>query len=83
MKRVVKMKEKDFDIFETKLVPKHELINDEEKASLLKEFNIKITQLPRISIDDPVSKRIEAKKGDVVRIFRKDTNSTIYYRVVV
>jgi DNA-directed RNA polymerase subunit H (RpoH/RPB5) len=73
--------EKEFDIFENELVSRHEILNDEEKASLLDEFKVTLSHLPRINLDDPVSKKLGVKKGDILKITR--TGNNLYYRVVV
>lgn len=77
--------EEEVDIMQSKLVPKHELLGEEEKEKFVKEFNISLKQLPRILHEDPVVKRLGAKKGDIIRITRKDetTGEYFYYRVVV
>ena len=87
---VPKAKEKDeekkqVDIFGSDLVPKHEIMSGDEKASLLEILNISHRQLPRIKEDDPVVKVLGAKKGDVLRITRRSPIGTdsYYYRVVV
>ena len=78
------MEEKEVNIFESHIVPKHELLNDEEKALLLNELNASLNQLPKMNADDPVSKKMGAKKGDVVRITRiMDGETVLYYRVVI
>ena len=69
------------------LVPKHELLNLDEISKLV--ANEKISKIPKISIDDPISKYYGAMKGDVFRIHRVDltglqyVNKSISYRVVV
>ena len=72
-----KKEESDIDIFQSNLVPKHEILGGEEKSELLKKLNVSLKQLPRIKEDDPVVKMIQGKHGDVVKITRK------YYRVIV
>ncbi len=78
------MKE-DVDIFINELVSRHELLTEEQKQLLLKKLGITLKQLPRIKLTDPVSKKIAAKKLDVVKITRKSPTSveSVYYRVVV
>ncbi len=66
------------------LVPKHEILSDEEKQELIKRYGIKLRQLPRIFSSDPVVKALGAKVGDVIKITREfEGKKTIYYRVVV
>lgn len=72
-------------ITEHNLVPKHRLINAEEKQELLNKYNVKLKQLPRINIKDPVVKTISGiKVGDIVEIKRKSVTAgeSLYYRVV-
>lgn len=76
--------EQKINIFESYLVPKHEILNDEQKAELLSAYKTDLTQLPRISVDDPVSKARGAKRGDVIKITRESKGNTVlYFRVVV
>ena len=77
--------QEEVDIFQSRLVPKHEILTEDEKAQFLKAYNISIKQLPRIKTDDPVIKRLGGKKSDVVRILRTDpmVGNYYYYRVVV
>ena len=78
------MKEK-IEIFQSSLVPKHEILSEKEKEKLLKDFKIQLKDLPRIKEEDPVVKRIGAKRMDVIRISRRSdiSNEYYYYRVVV
>lgn len=72
------------EIFRNELVPKHEVLDDEKKAELLKTLNISAAQLPKLLATDPAAKAIGAKKGDVVRIMRKSPTAGEYnyYRIV-
>ena len=81
--KVVKMKE--VDITKHELVPKHIILNENERNELLKKYGIALRQLPRISALDPVIKILDGKPGDVVKIIRKSSvaGEAIYYRVVV
>ena len=73
------------NILEHELVPKHEVLSPEEAEKILKQLSVQPTQLPWISVDDPVVKAIGAKPGDIVRIIRKSPTAgeTIAYRYVV
>lgn len=79
-----KKDEEEIDIFQSNLVPKHEILSGDEKAELLKSLNVSTKQLPRIKDDDPVVKLLQAKKGDVVKITRNSAvaGEYFYYRVV-
>jgi len=67
------------------LVPKHEVLTQEEKKEVLEMFGVEKEQLPKILDSDPACKEIGAKKGDVLRILRKSETAgeSVYYRVVV
>lgn len=67
------------------LVPKHELISEEDKKELLDSLGISDNQLPKIFIVDPAIKELNAKPGDVIRITRKSEliGENTYYRIVI
>ncbi|MGI0092390.1 MAG: DNA-directed RNA polymerase subunit H [Nitrososphaerales archaeon] len=67
------------------LVPKHEILTDEQKKQVLVEFNATENQFPYLFSIDPVVREIDAKPGDMVKITRvSDTaGETTYYRFVV
>ena len=64
------------------LVPKHEIMTDSEIEDLKNSADIE--NLPRIKVDDPVVKDIDAKENDILRITREsDTAGTfVTYRIV-
>jgi len=67
------------------LVPPHRVLSDEERDELLNKYGIKVKQLPKISIKDPVIKSIGGvKPGDVVKIERGSTTAgkSVYYRMI-
>lgn len=74
-----------FDLFQHRLVPKHEMLDEEEKAELLLKYKVQPYQLPQISSLDPTVKAIGAKPGDVLRIIRKSQTAGEHmaYRYVV
>lgn len=72
------------DVLKHHLVPKMEVMKEEEKQRLLGEFGIDTGMLPRMNSDDPAAEALGAKEGDIVRIKRKDeTAEYYYYRLVV
>jgi DNA-directed RNA polymerase subunit H len=75
----------EFDVTKHELVPKHEILSEEEKTKLLKKYGITIKELPRILASDPAIKSLNPKIGDVVKITRKSKTAgeSVYYRVVV
>ncbi len=67
------------------LVPKHEVLSEEEAEKVLEEYGITKEELPKIYKNDPVAKAIEAEVGEVLEITRKSPTAgkSKYYRVVV
>jgi len=67
------------------LVPKHELLEEDEKRELLKIYKLKEGQLPKMLTSDPIAKYFGAKKGQVFKITRPSESSGdyIYYRIVI
>ena len=65
------------------LQPKHTVLKSEEVEKILKKYNISLTQLPKIKVDDKGLPE-GALVGDVIKIERKEEDKiNIYYRVVV
>jgi len=79
------MKKKKFNILDHELVPEHVVLSKEEAEEVLKKFNIKPEQLPKILTTDPVVKAIGAKKGDIIKVIRKSKTAlkSVVYRLVV
>lgn len=67
------------------LVPKHEILQGEEKKQIVAQYNATEDQFPFLFATDPVVREIGAKPGDMVKITRvSDTaGQTTYYRYVV
>jgi len=74
-----------FDIFQHKLVPKQEILTEEERTELLTKFKVQPYQLPQISSVDPTVKAIGARPGDVLRVIRRSPTAGehIAFRYVV
>ena len=74
-----------FDIFEHKLVPKHEILAKEESEQVLAQYRVQPYQLPQINASDPAVKAIGAKPGDILKIIRKSSTAGEHmaYRYVV
>ena len=86
MAKKIKKKFKKIDILRHELIPKHVIMSKEEVDELLKNYQIKLVQLPRISVDDPVVNMLGGKLNDVIRIERRSETSvekSYYYRFVV
>ena len=75
-----------FNILEHSFVPPHVKLTNNEKNELYSQYNIKNdTQLPEISMFDPVAKAILMKPGEVCKITRNDKISleNVMYRICV
>ena len=69
--------ELQFNITTHRLVPKHERCCDEESAEIKKKWGAK---LPGILTIDPVSRFYNYKRGEIIKITRKD--GFVAYRIV-
>ncbi len=75
-----------FNILEHNYVPKHEKLTNTEKQKLYKDMNIRDdSQVPQISILDPMAKVNLLRPGEICRITRIDKISyrNYYYRICV
>ena len=78
-------KELAFNITKHSLVPRHELLSEEEKQQVLEMHQATAEQFPRLYISDPVSKYYGYQLGQLIRIHRKSESAGNYshYRLVV
>ncbi|TGC11345.1 DNA-directed RNA polymerase subunit H [Methanolobus halotolerans] len=74
-----------FSLLDHELIPKHEIMSEEELKAVLKIYNIGKEQLPKVKVEDPVVQEIGAQVGEVVRITRKSQTAgeAFYYRLVI
>ena len=74
-----------FAVKDHELVPEHILLSKEESEAVLKTYGIEAPQLPKIHVNDPVAKEIEAKVGDIIKIIRRSPTAkqSIFYRLVI
>jgi len=72
------------EVSKHELVPDHTVLDGEEIEAVMEEYDIKKTDLPRITSSDPALTD-EATVGDVIRIERdsRTTDRAVVYRLVV
>ncbi|UYP45853.1 DNA-directed RNA polymerase subunit H [Candidatus Lokiarchaeum ossiferum] len=70
---MVTAKSKKLDVLAHELVPSHTILTKAETDQLLKDYSIRLVNLPRIFEDDPAALALGAKEGSVVKIVRKST----------
>lgn len=74
-----------FAVQNHEIVPAHTLLTPEEGEEVLRRYGIEAPQLPKIHVNDPAAKEIEAKVGDIIKIIRKSptANQSAFYRLVI
>ena len=72
------------DVSQHELVPEHRLLDEEDVEAVLDEYNVRRTNLPKITQGDPALPE-GAEPGDVVEIVRdsRTTDEAVVYRLVV
>lgn len=73
------------------LVPKHEVLSEEEAEEVLRRYNVERSQLPKIKFKDPALEAlrdiegISIKECDIIKITRRSPTAGIHvvYRMVV
>jgi DNA-directed RNA polymerases I, II, and III subunit RPABC1 len=63
------------------LIPKHEILSDDEKREVMNKCGLQLNQFPRILKDDPVARYYGMSVGQIVKITR--AGDYVTYRVVV
>lgn len=73
------------DIVSYIMVPKHELLTEEDSKKVLEEYILKKRQVPKMFVYDAISKYYKAKPGQMFRIIRPSeiAGQAFYYRLVV
>ena len=66
------------------IVPLHEILSEDDASSVLMQYKVDRSKLPKIRCEDPALPQ-DAKIGDIIRISRESQTAgkSIYYRVVV
>jgi len=66
------------------LVPKHEIMTEEEISEEFSDVDYNFKDLPKIRADDPVVEEIGAEPGNVLRITRESQTAGVFitYRIV-
>ena len=66
------------------LVPKHEIMSEEEISEEFSDVDYEYKDLPKIKSDDPVVKAIGAEAGNILRITRESQTAGVFvtYRIV-
>jgi len=74
-----------FSLLDHQLIPKHEVMSENELKSVLNHYAIEKEQLPKIKVVDPVIQEIGAQVGEVVKITRNSQTAgeAFYYRLVI
>lgn len=73
------------DISKHILVPTHILLSKEEAKEVMKKYNVKPENLPKILESDPAIRELDAKPGQIVKIIRdsRTAGKVEVYRLVV
>lgn len=72
-------------ILDHELVPKHEVLDEEETKEIIDQYGVDKDKMPKIRKNDPVIKLMDAEPGDLIKITRDSPTAgkSLYYRVVV
>jgi DNA-directed RNA polymerase subunit H (RpoH/RPB5) len=80
MLQVFYKKELMYNPLHHELVPKHERLSEEEAKEVMDMYLIKHrAQMPLISRNDAIARRLGLRQGDIVRIIRNNETSGMYF----
>jgi len=84
-KKIVRPSSKETTKFSHFLIPLHEKASEKEIKDLFEYHNISMKELPKILINDPAIRHLNAKENDVIRITRKSETAgkSVFYRGVI
>lgn len=76
---------KAFDVMKHDLVPRHEVLSDEDARGILEKYGVTPDQLPKLYASDPVARAVRARPGQIIKIKRKSPTAgeSIAFRYVV
>ena len=66
------------NITEHNLVPKHEILSNENFISLLRRYSLKENNLPRINKNDPIARYFGLQKNQIIKITRPSETAGRY-----
>ena len=81
---LIPLKRLQYNVLEHILVPKHRVLNEAEKISIKKKYNImNDDEFPKLDRTEPVAKAIGIRPGEVCEIIRpsKTAIEGFYYRI--
>jgi len=74
----------EIDVLNHVLTPKVRVLSKKEKGEVIKFYNAKEEDFPKIYDNDPLVIALKAKVGDMLEIKRNDgTGEYLYYRIVI
>jgi len=67
------------------LVPEHIKLSEEEKKSVMDDYEITLRELPKIKKSDPALRHLDVEQDDVIKIVRDSPTAgqTVFYRGVI
>ena len=72
-------------MIESDLVPKHDVLSEEEAKKIFEKYGATADVMPKISSSDPAIAELKPNVGDLIKITRKNPLMGEYhhYRVVI